>query len=165
MKQPRLIILTGNPIAGKSITFHNIRKQRVLNKWIFIDYHEIEREVEDSEGIRQKFLFELNKAMQTGKNIITENISRKKLILELGKVIEEYKYKVIVFFFQVSLEEAKRRNIHREKNWQHHLVDEQELETEYKKSEKEIDKNDIIVNTDKLNKRQIVEFILKKIGE
>lgn len=165
MKQPRLVILTGKPISGKSTTFHNIRKLRALSKWIFIDHHEIEREVEDVEGTKQKFFFELGKAMGTGRNIITEDTTRGELMIYLGEAIEKLKYKVIIFQFEVSLEEAKRRNKHREKNWQHHLIEDEELESAYKKSEKEFDKHAILVNTDKLNKKQIVDFILRKIGE
>jgi len=164
-KQPRLVILTGKPISGKSTTYHNIRKLRALNKWIFIDHHEIEREVEDKEGTKQKFFFELWKALDTKRNIITEDTTRDQLMMYAGKLIQEYNYKVIIFQFEVSLEEAKLRNKLREKHWKHHLVEDEELEKTYAEKEKEFDKTAILINSEKMNKKQIVEFILKKIGE
>ena len=105
----------------------------------------------------------IKECMAEGKNILTEETSRKTLNKYIGYYIRKYGYKIIVFQFTVSKETAYKRDVQRGKEKWHPSMGEKWIDETHKYHEKNFDPNGILIDTDKLNKKDVVNFILKKI--
>lgn len=161
-KMKRLIILRGKPTAGKSTAFANLRKNKKMKEIIFIDHPELKKAFGKDEA-KKKLFAEIVDAMETGKDILTEEMSEETLMKNIGKEIKENSYKIVIFQFEISFETALMRNVERSKIGWHKLMTEQELKDLFKMHEEKFDKNAILVDCNKLNEKQVVEFIIKKL--
>ena len=92
----KIVILRGRPTSGKSTAFANLKKKKVLKKnWILIDHPSVKKKLGKNGGKAR--LHELIKeAMLTGKNILTEETSRKTLNKFIGYYIRKHKYRKMV---------------------------------------------------------------------
>ena len=165
MTHPKLVLLKGKPTAGKSTAFRSLRYDpRIKKEFIFVDHENLKTVMGKQEG--KMALFDiLRDVMKNKPNIITEEMSGKTLMKYIGKEIKKYKYKIITFYFDVSLEKAHKRSIQRAKTKWHPLIEKQKMKElhEYHVQEHKEDINPILVDCNKLNKRQVTEFIIKKI--
>jgi predicted kinase len=158
----RIIILRGKPTAGKSTAFHNLQKRKEMKKFLFVDHCSLKNKLGTEEGKRALFL-ELKKLMPTRKDIIIEEMSKQTLRKNLNYYLKKYKYKIIVFQFEVSKEEAYRRDKQRAKeNW-HPRMGKKWVDKMHKFHEERFDRNAILVDCNKLDKREVVDFIIKNL--
>ena len=158
----KIAILRGRPTSGKSTAFHNLKKIKEMEGWIFIDHPAIKKRL-GKEKAKEKLHELIKEAMKTGKNIITEESSRKTLNKYLRKEIKKCKYRIIVFQFTVSTEAAYRRDIQRAKAKWHPFLGKKKIEELHKMHDEMFDKKAFLVDTDKLNKKEVVELIIKKL--
>jgi len=175
MKQPKIVFLKGGSNTGKSTAFRNLKKLRKSGKmkgWIFIDSTEFKSwfsYLEDKREVQKTSLFALIKQlMKHKKNIILEEMSAKTTIKHVKNYIKKYNYQLITFEFIVkNIKTAYLRDIKRVKNKedrnQRKMLGENFILESHKIHQKKLDKNCIFVNTAKLGKRQVVEFILNKL--
>jgi predicted kinase len=170
MKNPKIIILRGKPTSGKSTAFKSLRKEKNLSNWAFPDFAFIKDKMYDN--LKDKERYELAKKsisailkelMNSKKNIIIEEVSRNFLKNRVGYHIKKNNYKIIVFQFEVSKEEGYKRDIQREKDGWHPTMGKEWVDKTHKHHEKIADKNGIIVDTNKLSKKQTTKFILKNL--
>ncbi len=169
MINPRLIILRGKPTAGKTTAFHNLEKDEIMKDFIFIDFSSIKNKFKnfpdkERRKLGKEFLFKkLKEIMPSKKDILIEEMSKETIKKYLKNEIKRYNYKIIVFQFEISLETAYKRNIKRAKERWHPLMAKEELKKLHKIHEERFDKNAILIDTEKLNKKEVVDFIVKKI--
>jgi len=164
LKVKKLVILRGKPASGKSTVFRSLKKKRIMKDWIMID-HPLMKKKLGKQLAKEKFHNLIKESMETGKNIIGEETSRKTLNKLIGYYIRKHRYKVIVFQFEVNLKISKKRDVARVKRGCdiHSVVLGEKLKDLHKMHEDRFDKNAILVDTNKLGKKQVVEFILKKL--
>jgi predicted kinase len=169
ISKPKIIILRGKPTAGKSAAFDSLRRDKRLQKVVFIDHVAIKRmfsnlgnDLRKSLG-KEVLFYAMRKVMDLGKDIMIEEMSREAVEKHLKKEIKKHDYGIIVFQFDVSLPIAYKRNIQRSKALKHKLMKKEELDRMHKEHERILDKMGIMVDTDKLNERDTVEFIIKRI--
>jgi len=158
----KIVIFRGRPTSGKTTALRTLKKKKAMKEWIIIDHSEIKSRFGKKRGKLK--LFELIKeAMMTGKNILTEETSRKTLNKHIGKDIKKYKYKILVFQFTVSTETAYKRDVKRAKAKWHPFMGKKKIEKLHKMHDERFDKKAILIDTDKLNKKQVISFIFKKL--
>ena len=160
---PKLVILRGRPTSGKTTALRTLKKRKELKDWNIIDHSEIKSKIGKEAG-KEKLHELLKESMQKSKNILTEETSRKTLNKYLGNLIRKCKYKIMVFQFFVSTETAYKRDVQRGKEKWHPAMGKEWVKKMHKLHDKRADPEGIIVNTDKLNKREVISFILKKIN-
>jgi predicted kinase len=167
---PKFVILRGKPTSGKSTAFRNLKKKKEMKDWIFIDHPIIKRMVEnlkDHKEVSKKLLFGMvKKAIKTKKNIIMEETSRSTLKKYTGNYIKKYNYKVIVFQFTILKKSAYKRDIQRVKEKE--CIHIKELGKDFidyihEYHDKNFDPTGILIDTNKLGKRQVVNIILENI--
>jgi len=169
MKKPKFVVLRGRPTSGKSTAFDNLKKKKELSGWVFIDHPKIKSMFnglpdKEKKEIQKKALFGLVKeVMKNKKNIIMEETSRKNLEKNIGNYLKKYGYKVIIFQFTVSTKRAYNRDKTRVANSKHSHNTSLDIKRLYKFHDERFDKNALLVDTNKLGKRKVVEFILEKL--
>lgn len=169
MRKPIIAVLRGKPTSGKSTAFHTLKKNKKMKTWIFVDHCAIKDMLENLPDEERKKLgkqilfFTMNKIMPLKKNILVEEISREAILKNLKKEIRKYKYEIKVFQFEVSLSTAYKRNIMRAKQKWHPLMSKKWLKEAHEKHQKSVDVDAILVDTNKLSKKQVVEFIVRKL--
>jgi len=171
MKHPKLILLKGKPTAGKSTAWHSLREDKRMKDWVFIDVAKMKGQFnnlgdETRKKLGKKLLFyTLKQVMPLKKNIIIEEMSEKTLRKYINPVIKKYSYKIITFYFDVSIEEAHERNVQRAKDKWHPYMAKKKLEEfhRYHVKELEEDVNPIMVDCNKLSKKKVVELIIKNL--
>lgn len=170
MKKPKFVILRGKPTSGKLTAFRNLKKKKEMKNWIFIDHPRVKRMVEnlkDHREVSKKLLFGMVKeAIKTKKNIIMEETSRSTLKKYTGNYINKYKYKVIIFQFTILKKSAYKRDVQRIKEKE--CIHVKELGKDFidyihKYHDKNFDPKGILIDTNKLGKRQVVDLILEKL--
>ena len=162
--KPRLVILRGKPAAGKSTAYAALRKHKKMKDWVFVDHCAFKTDL-GKEGGKKKLFSELKKVVPSKKDIIIEEMSKESVMKGVGKEAKKYNYEIIVFQFEISLKKSKKRDVHRVLSKGHDrkfILD--NIEDLYKMHDERFDKEGILVDTDKLNKRQVVKFILKELG-
>ncbi|MEK6951695.1 MAG: hypothetical protein AABX29_01645 [Nanoarchaeota archaeon] len=172
MKYPRLVLLKGKPTAGKSTAWYTLRKMKIMKDWLFIDVAHMKGQFANLDDETRKTLgkkllfFTLKQVMPLKKDIIIEEMSEKTIRKYINPIIKKYKYKIITFYFEVSLETAYKRNIQRAKEKWHPYMKKKKLGDfhEYHVEEYKEDITPIIVDCNRLNKKQVVDFIIKKLG-
>ena len=157
-----LVILRGRPTSGKTTALRTLKNKKDMKDWIFIDHSAIKTLLGKEKG-KKKLHELLKKALLTGKNILTEETSRETLKKYIGKELKESKYKIIVFQFWVSTKTALKRDVHRAKNGWHLFMGKNKIKELHKMHDERQDKEAVLVNTDKLNKKQVIEFIIKEL--
>lgn len=159
---PRIIILRGKPTSGKSTAWHNLKKRKEMKDWFFVDHANLKNTFGRELGKLGLFAV-LKVVMKTKKNIIIEEMSEKTLKKNIGYFLRKYHYRILVFQFEVSLEEAYKRNVQRAKDKWHPYIRKRQLESYHKMHEERFDKNAILVDCNKLGKKQVVDFVLKEL--
>lgn len=171
MSKAKLVILRGRPTSGKSTSFHNLKKREEMKDWIFIDFCNIKDTLgetlndKERKELGKKFLFAiLKEALKTKKDIIIEEMSEDTVRKYISYYIKKYNYKIVVFQFIVSTKTAYKRDVKRAKDKWHPYMGKKWIDETHKMHDKRFDSNAILVDCDKLNKGQVVEFILDKLG-
>ncbi len=161
--KPRLIILRGKPAAGKSTAYATLRKHKKMKDFVFVDHCAFKTEL-GKEGGKKKLFSELKKVMPSGKDILIEEMSKQSIMKNISKEVKKYNYKFVVFQFEISLKKSKKRDVHRVLSKGHDrkfILD--NIEDLHKMHEEKFDHGGILIDTNKLNKRQVVRFIIKNL--
>ena len=162
MVKPKLVVLRGKPTSGKSTAWHALKKKRVMKDWLFVDHANLKENLGRELGKRSLFAV-LKVVMPSRKNIIIEESSESTLKKYLRYYLKKYDYEIVTFQFEVSLEKAYKRNVQRAKDKWHPYIKKKSLEDLHRMHEERFDKNAILVDCDKLNKKQVVDFILGEL--
>ena len=96
-------------------------------------------------------------------NIIFDEMSREAINKNLKTQIRKYKYKIIVFQFTVKTDTAYKRDIKRAELLEHPKMGREKIDKLYKMHDDRFDKEAILVDTNKLNKKQVVDLIIKEL--
>jgi hypothetical protein len=172
MKKRKIVIIRGKVTAGKSTTSYELAK--VLPGWIFIDVWKI-KEMFEPLGLKDRtYLISSSKKAMTvimkevirnmGINILVQETTQKFIKKYLKEDIRNHNYKIYSFFLDNELEDAVKRDIKREKPTMH-LGRKIKTNEEWKKTKGQPERGDIIVDTSKHNLKEVVDIILKEIGE
>jgi len=162
MKQPKIVILRGKPTAGKSTAYANLQKKKQMKNWLFVDHANLKQKL--GRDLGKKALFAVLKAvMPSKKNILIEETSEETLRKYINSAVKKYNYQIITFQFEVSLKEAYKRNVQRAKQKWHPFMGKKEVKRLHKMHEERFEYNAFLVDTGKLGKMQVIEFILKKL--
>jgi predicted kinase len=162
MKQPKLVILRGKQTSGKSTAWHTLKKNEKMKNWLFVDHTHLKTTLGKELGKHSLFAV-LKTVMPSKQDIIIEEMSEKTLKKYINYYIKKYNYKMITFQFEINIKTAHKRNIQRAKDKWHPYIKKEQLKDYHKMHEQRFDKNAFLVDCDKLSKRQVVEFILKKL--
>ena len=180
----KIVIIRGPPASGKSTTFQNLRKSKKLNEYVFVNHPLIKNMFEghsEKDILQKKVLASvLKEIMKSNKNIILEEMAIESMNKLLGKSLKKYNYDVVSFRLEVTPELTYKRDIQRVKNKNH---DRKEHLSKFKRLyggktlnqkqavislhdmwKKRRDKRDIVIDTSKLTKKQVVEFIVERLG-
>lgn len=162
MKKPKLVILRGRPASGKSTAWHALKKKRDLKSWKFIDHVSLKNKLGKEPG-KQALMSELKEAMREKQNILIEEMSEKTLKKYIGYYLKKFNYKIITFQFFVSTKTAYKRDIQRAKEKWHPKIGRKLIKEMHDLHDKRVDPKGVLVDTDKLNKKQVIDLIVKKI--
>jgi len=166
---PRLAVLRGRPTAGKTTALYNLKKSKRMKEWVFIDFSQLKNNFdnlsdEDRRSYGKRVLFAILKVIMTSrKNIIFDEMSREAINKNLKTQIRKYKYKIIVFQFTVKTDTAYKRDIKRAELLEHPKMGREKIDKLYKMHDDRFDKEAILVDTNKLNKKQVVDLIIKEL--
>ena len=163
MKKPRLVILRGKPAAGKSTAYANLRKNKKMKGFVFVDHCAMKTKL-GREGGKKELFKELKKVMPSGKDIIIEEMSKESVMKNISKEIKKYNYDFVVFQFEISLKESKKRDVYRvvDKGHDQKFIL-KNIEDLHKMHKDRFDKEGILVDSNKLSKRQVVSLILSNL--
>lgn len=160
--KPKLVILRGKPTSGKSTAWHNLRKRKEMKDWVFVDHCAMKTGL--GKDLGKKSLFAVLKlVMPSKKDIIIEEMSEDTVRKYINHYIGKYDYKIITFQFEVSLKEAYKRDVQRSKERWHPFMGKKQIQEMHKMHEERLDQKAILIDCNKLGKRQVVEFILKEL--
>jgi tRNA uridine 5-carbamoylmethylation protein Kti12 len=162
MKKPKLVILRGKPTSGKSTAWHNLKKKRQLENWLFVDHSNLKENLGKDLGKMSLFSV-LKTVMPYQKNIIIEEMSKKTLLKNINYSIKKYNYQIITFQFEVSRIEAYKRDIQRSKDKWHAFMGKKLIDHFHDYHDERFDENAYLVDCNKLGKRAVVDFIIKKL--
>jgi len=162
MKKPKLVILRGKPTAGKSTAYANLQKKKEMKDWLFVDHANLKSRLGRELGKKALFAV-LKTVMPSKKDILVEETSEETLRKYIAAAIKKYNYKIITFQFEVSLKEAYKRDVQRAKQKWHPFMGKKNVEKLHKMHEERFDVNAFLVDTSKLGKMQVIDFILKKL--
>ena len=158
----KLVILRGRPTSGKTTTLRVLKKRKELESWEIVDHSKIKESLGKEKG-KEKLHEILKELIKSRKNILTEETSRKTLNKYLGYYLRKYNYKIITFQFFVSTTSAYKRDIQRAKEKWHPKMGKKWIKEMHDLHDKRADPKGILVDTDKLNKKQIIDFIIKNL--
>ncbi|MFO7711172.1 MAG: hypothetical protein R6V53_05400 [Candidatus Woesearchaeota archaeon] len=162
----KIVIIRGKSAGGKTTISNELAK--VLPDFVFVDIWKI-KDMFEPLNIKDR---SHNKIAKTAtfhimreaiKNIGTLNFliqeSRQATVKRyLREYIKKYDYKLYSFFLDVDLDIALKRNIEREKP----TMPKKNFIEQTKKNK---DKEDILINTSNKSIKQVIDLILKEIGE
>jgi len=168
----KIVIIRGKVTAGKSTTSHALAK--VLPGWVFIDIWKIKEMFEPLQLKNRKPMLDISKKAvvnivkdtmkKLGNNIIIQESTTSFIKRKLGKYLKDHNYKVYTFFLDIDLKSAIQRDIQREKPtmgfWKKKYTPEI-----WEKTKATSNRGDIIIHTKNKTVRQVVNIILKEIGE
>ena len=170
VKQKKIVIIRGLVTAGKSTTSYELAK--VLPGWIFIDAWKIKEMFEplnlkDRTPLKtasKKAMITIMKEVMTslGINILAQETSRSYLMKHLRDYLSKYNYKIYSFFLDVEYKDVIKRDIQREKPT---MFKRGLSEKTWKKGRVRPEKGDVIINTSRHNTKEVIDMILKTIGE
>jgi len=159
----KLILLSGRPASGKSTAFKTLKKHKKLNNWIIVDHPLIKKEYGKEEG-KIKLNEALKEAMKTGKNILTEETSRKSLNKYLSYHLRKYNYEIIVFQFTVGLETAIKREAERRIKVGKKPHGAEWVREMHEMHDKRGHRKAYFIDTTNLSKKEVINFIFRKLG-
>jgi len=143
-----------------------LKNKKQFKNWVLIDHPELKnwfKHVDDKKARKRALFAIMKQIMKEKKNILLEEMSEKTLRKYINYHIKKYNYKIITFQFTVGLKEAHKRDIQRTKAGKHEYFGEKKMQKYHKLHEKRFDKNAIVVDCNKLNKKQVVNYILKNL--
>lgn len=162
MKKPKLVILRGRPTSGKSTAYANLRKSKSMKDWLFVDHCAMKTWL--GKDLGKKSLFAVLKVvMPSKKDIIIEEMSKETVRKYIYSYIKKYDYKIIVFQFTVRTQTAYKRDVQRAKTKWHPKMGKKWINETHKMHDERFDKNAVLVDTNRLGKRQVVDLILKSL--
>jgi predicted kinase len=162
MRKPKIVILRGRPTSGKSTAWNNLMKRKEMKDWLFVDHANLKTRLGKDLGKESLFAI-LKIVMKTKKDIMVEETSRDTLLKFVSKEIKKYGYQIVVFQFTVRTETAYKRDVRRAKDNWHPFMGKKWIDETHKMHDDRFDKKGILVDTNKLGKRKVVEFILDKL--
>jgi predicted kinase len=163
MKKPKLVIFRGKPTSGKSTAYGSLRKNKLMKDWIFVDHVALKESMGKELGKKSLFAV-LKVVMPTKKNIIIEEMSSDTVRRNISSVIKKYNYEIKVFQFTVRTKTAYKRDVQRVRAKKAIKMGKELIDEMHKMHDEKLDKNGIIVDTNKLGKRQVVDLIVKSLG-
>tara|TARA_Y100000310_G_C20455782_1_gene702978 strand:+ start:217 stop:705 length:489 start_codon:yes stop_codon:yes gene_type:complete len=160
MKKPKLVILRGRPTSGKSTAYAGLGKRKEMKEWLFVDHCALKKNL--GKDLGKKSLFAVLKAvMPSKKNIIIEEMSEETVRKYIDKDIKKYRYKIVVFQFTVRTKTAYKRDVQRSKKGKE--MGKKVIDEWHKYHDERADKKGILVDCNKLGKKQVVKFILARL--
>jgi len=170
--QKKIVIIRGKVTAGKSTTSHELAK--VLPGWIFIDPWKI-KEMFEPLGLKDRTILKntSKKAMvlimrdvirNLGINIVVQETTQKFVRKKLRGDLKKHNYKLYSFFLDIDLESAIKRDIQREKPTMG-IGKSIKTRAQWEKEKAQPDRGDFVIHTGKHNIKEVVDTILKEIGE
>lgn len=160
----RLIIFRGKPTAGKSTAYATLRNREEMQDFVFVDHCAFKKELGKDKG-KIKLFEELKKVLPSGRDIIIEEMSEESIRKVIDSELKKYGYRIIVFQFEVSREEAYKRDVIRNEAIGEPPQGKKWVDDFHKMHEERFDKDGILVDCDKLNKEEVVEFIIKSLNQ
>lgn len=166
----KLVIFRGEPASGKSTAFRALMKRKEMKDWVFVDHPALKGVYSKSSPYRYKEIAKyslfaiLRMLIEEKKNIVVEEMSRESIMKYLGNNIKKNKYEIFVFQFNVDFKKSYKRDLMRvKKGLVHHskIIGKKRLKTLHKWHKDSFDKKGILVDCKKLNKKEVVELILK----
>lgn len=159
---PKLAILRGRPTAGKSTAYANLRKSKEMKDWEFVDHCAMKTK-HGREGGKKELFKELRRVMPYGKNVVIEEMSKEGVMKNISKEIKKYNYEIIVFQFTVDTKTAYKRDVKRAEDGWHPFFGKEKINAFHKMHDERFDKGGILIDTNKLNKTQVLEKIIKEL--
>jgi cytidylate kinase len=171
MVRKKIVLIRGVPTSGKTTMTHELAK--VLPGWIFIDIWKI-KEMFEPLGMKDRrplkkttkkavhvIMREVMKDL--GVDIIVQESERSVLNKKLGSYLKKYNYEIYSFFLHVDLDKAAVRDRKREKP----DMKMKKLFTrdQWEKMRKTHNKGDVIIDTGKKSMKEVIDIMLKEIGE
>ena len=169
--KPIILLLKGGAATGKSSAFSNLKKEKVMNGWFFLDHPELKSWFEKMSNIKELrkevLFFSMKPLIKMEKNIILEEMSRETLNKYLGYYLKKYNYQIFTINFEVNdvKKSIRRDKLRVQRGTKHHLdiLNKKYIEENHEHHLKTIDKYGIIINSSTMNQRAVVETILKHI--
>ena len=165
----KIVIIRGKSGAGKTTISYELAK--VLPDFAFVDIWKIKEMFEPlnlkdrrhnqvAKSATYHIMREAIKKIGAINFVIQE--SRQSTVKKyLKNYLKKDNYKIYSFFLDVDLESALKRNVEREKST---MVKKHFIE-QAKEGLKNKDKEDILIGTSNKSIKQVIDFILKEIGE
>jgi len=160
--KPKLVVLRGKVATGKSTAFHNLQKNKEMKNWIFVDHVRLKKILGKEKG-KLALFSELKDALSTKNNIIIEEMSKETLMKYIGKDIRKHKYELLIFQFEGSLKGSIKKEAERRARKGKKPLGEKWVKKMHEHHKKISDPQGIIVDTDRLSRKGVVDFILKKL--
>ncbi len=157
----KFIILRGKPTSGKSTAYANLRKNKIMKEWFFVDYCALKESLGKELGKKSLFAI-LKVVMPTKRNIIIEEMSEETIRKYINNEIKKYNYKITVFQFRVNTKTAFKRDIKRAKEKWHPFMGKRKIKEMHNLHDERLDKKTIIVDTNRLGKKKVIDLILKE---
>ena len=162
MKKPRIIIFRGRPTSGKSTAYANLRKRKIMKDWLFVDHCALKNNLGRELGKKSLFAI-LKVVISSKKDIVVEETSEETLKKYVGSYIKKHGYKIIVFQFTVRTKTAYKRDVQRARAKWHPFMGKRQIDELHQMHDERFDKNAILVDTNKLGKKKVIDLILSKI--
>src|SRR3989338_828633 len=171
----KIVILRGKNASGKTTAFNNLKNyyhkdKNLFKNWIFVDNGAIKgmfTNLDDQnwrDYSKKIFLDVLKTILPLKRNILIEETYNEMLNRNFNKEIKKYNYQIMTFQFKVSLKNAILRDKKRVKEKSHQGLGEKKIKELRKFHQDHLDKEGIIINTDKLSKWQVINFVIKKLN-
>lgn len=164
----KIINIRGKSGAGKTTISYELAKE--LKGYVFVDIWKIKEMFEPLNLKNRKPQNKICKdaVFQIIKYTLKENLSNNFILQEsrvstIKKYLKNYlsnKDKIYSFYLDVDLENTLKRNITREKR----TMSKKHFIEQAKNSFPKKDREDIIIDTGKKTKKQVVDVILREIG-
>ncbi|HLC53621.1 MAG TPA: AAA family ATPase [Candidatus Nanoarchaeia archaeon] len=166
----KIIIVRGIPTSGKTTITHELAK--ILPHYIFIDIWKIKEMFEPLnlkdrmplKSASKKAVLAIMKEVMASLeiNIILQETKRSVLNKKLRRYIKN-KYEIYSFFLHDDYETAIKRDIKREKPTMR--INKLFSRNQWEKQRKTFDRGEVIIDTSNLSIQQVIDIILKKVGE
>lgn len=165
----KIIIIRGKSGAGKTTISYELAK--VLPKYFFVDIWKFKEMFEpfgfknrkpQNEICKESMFFIIKQSLK--KNLFQNFIIQESSQSSVRKYMKNYldkKDKIYSFFLDVDLKNALKRNVEREKT----TMDKKHFIEQSKQGLKNKEKEDILIDTSNKSIKQVIDIILKNIGE
>ncbi len=166
--KPILISIHGPMASGKSTVCSHLYNK--LKDYVFVDKAYIKDTMlkrlkktdrEKAKEIANKVtIYMLKQVIPLQKNILLQEMRYCTIEKRLGDLLKKNNYRIVSFYLECSIEEAKKRDLVRINGQSRSgLIDEMHSKHGFS------DPQDIVINTEKNNIEQTVEIILEKLND